>query len=387
MSKNNTNLLDTYFFLLERPSMREFGLAGEDILYQTKSFDLSHYERASGVDFEDYNTAYKHWLQYGRSLGLSFNCKNNTLLKIILKAKDEPELIEKWIEHHSAIVGDSNLIILDCGSTDPEYKSILERYKKSILIMSYNKYYDYIHNISANVDFFNLISKNCKYVTILDADEFLFGFDGTNFSCQNIVSILENATDVVLPGIWINNAYPPAFSDGKIVWGQPILLNSDTRNIENGIIAGKAVIRSDSLLKCKHLGHNMHTKEVLHYLTPQSFGKIAIIHLSILPEIVSTKRITKHLIAMGVLPETNESYEIDIDKLKEIQSGVTSPVILGYVNKLLAIKSISHIKTSHHTVPTRLLASESAEILYSIGNFIKTFDYEKLIKLQLSSLA
>ena len=52
----------------------------------------------------------------------------DTLLKIILKAKDETYLIDTWIAHHATLVGYENLIIMDCGSQDPTYLEKLKFY-------------------------------------------------------------------------------------------------------------------------------------------------------------------------------------------------------------------------------------------------------------------
>ena len=52
----------------------------------------------------------------------------------MLKAKDEAYLINTWVAHHALSLGTRILIILDCGSQDPDYLGKLSPYASRILI-------------------------------------------------------------------------------------------------------------------------------------------------------------------------------------------------------------------------------------------------------------
>lgn len=79
--------------------------------------------------FASADDAYRDWMAHGRSAGLAYAPGKNTYLKIMLKVKDEPELIVKWIEHHGAIVGYHNLVIMNCGSVNAHFLEILHGYR------------------------------------------------------------------------------------------------------------------------------------------------------------------------------------------------------------------------------------------------------------------
>ena len=98
-------MYDTYFALLEKTELRQIGLARYDIEHRTPFFSRNVYATSACIDFGTETEAYAHWLSIGRCEGYEWAPGRDTLLKIVLKAKDEAYLIDAWIAHHAAIVG------------------------------------------------------------------------------------------------------------------------------------------------------------------------------------------------------------------------------------------------------------------------------------------
>ena len=126
--------IDTYFHLLERAQVHAIDQCANSYEYMTSQFDQSIYEKNAATSFVCATDTYQHWVGSGRSKGLPFAESKDTLLKIVLKCKDDTEYIQTWIEYHAQIVGYHNIIVIDCGSEDPTYWEILSQYLGRILI-------------------------------------------------------------------------------------------------------------------------------------------------------------------------------------------------------------------------------------------------------------
>ena len=160
-----------------------------------------------------------------------------------------------------------NLIILDCGSQDPAYLKKLSAYTSRILILDYRRYYDHIHSTSSNKDFFSLLGANCRYLTILDADEFLVARMGELFSGQFVKQVLRARNLPMFCGVWITAAAStcgPATACHLDV--SPAMLSA-------GAVAGKAVARHDVVFAIGHLGHNLHVADVLPFVSVKSLWR------------------------------------------------------------------------------------------------------------------
>jgi hypothetical protein len=59
--------------------------------------------------------------------------ENESTLKIVLKTKNETEILDRWLEHHLKIAGDLNVIVFDNGSTNPKTFDIYKKYLYRIL--------------------------------------------------------------------------------------------------------------------------------------------------------------------------------------------------------------------------------------------------------------
>lgn len=292
MRKPGKERFDTYFAMLENPELRRIELSRFQVRHKTSKFDPEHYALASGVVFEKKRKAYKHWVKVGRQAGLEYAPGRDTLLKIVLKAKNERHLIDAWVEHHAAIVGYENLIIADCGSDDPAYIEKLAGYADRILILSYPHFYDMLHATRANLDFYGLLTANCRYLTVLDADEFLFARSGDAFSPSFVKPILRGRKLPLFAGIWVNA------TAGATVTA-PSQLDISPESIVSNAPQGKSIARNDLVIDIGHLGHNLHFGDVVRHMSGEAFGEILVLHVKALPPSLRQERLLAHLVARG----------------------------------------------------------------------------------------
>jgi Glycosyl transferase family 2 len=329
-------LIDTYFFLLENPGMRQVGLCDAEIHYCTKSFSKDVYEESRQRTFYSYREAYVDWQQHGRRLGLQYAPGKDTTLKIVLKVKDDPELLSVWIDYHATLVGYENLIILDTGSKDDRHLQLLSDYRYRVLILNYRRYYDHIHSTQSNRAFFDLLSRNCKYLTILDADEFLVAHVGGMLSKRHVIPILQSSSRSAYAATWLQNVSVPTQKCSEYPCFQEIAFSLDPLLLRNGTVAGKSIVHASIIFGVQHLGHNLHVKDVVKWLTPDSFGALLVFHLSYLDPLLTRQRLAKHLRSLGVLPvELYDDEEVGQLLARLIATEQMTPQARGYAHRYL----------------------------------------------------
>jgi hypothetical protein len=370
-------VFDPFGFLLENPDHRDYALLNSEIEYTSKDFSREIYEESRGKSFPADEQAYRDWVEFGRAEGLFYNEGKNTYLKIILKVKDDPELITNWIEYHAGIVGYHNLVIMDCGSTDIEFLQILDRYKYKLLILKYEGYYDDLHATQSNRALFAALAKNCKYVTLLDSDEFLFGYHNGKISAKNVVAVLKAGNEKIYAGGWFHNVNMPAEKDGSIDWNTPLTFSLQSDDIKWAAFAGKSVMLSRIAFEAQHLGHNLHVKEVISFLTPNSFGKIGVFHITLLSPRLQRTRALKHLRAKGVVPPDVVS-EQDVDQwlTAALEKGGQEPIVENYIKKCLNPPPPTQPLVSF---TTQILGSDDEQVDDVFSRAVEAFDYTSLL--------
>jgi len=380
MTEQPMPLHDTYFALLERPELRQIGLTRYRIEHRTPYFSANVYAANVGITFGSETEAYEHWLAIGRCEGHEWAPGQDTLLKIVLKAKDEHYLIDAWIAHHAAIVGHENLIILDCGSQDPAYLGKLAAYASRILILDYRSYYDYIHSTRSNVGFFALLVANCRYLTILDADEFLFARMDALFSSQFVKPVLRARDLPLFCGVWITaTAEASGLSAACGMDVSPTMLAA-------GAVSGKAVARHDVVFDIGHLGHNLHVAQVLPFVETNAFGEILVLHMKNLPPEVMRERLLQHLIAKGVLGATTGlGREALIAALAEARDA--SVAVKGYAQDYLRLGHASAARTGEHIVPAALRNVTSPQTIPALAAALDGLDWSALLDEHRAKLA
>ncbi len=302
---------------------------------------------------------------------------DKALLKIILKVKDEPELIVKWIEHHAAIVGYDNLIIVDCGSTTPAYWTLLQAYRGRLMILNYDQYYDDLHWPHANRDFYEMLSRSCKYITVLDADEFLFGYADHTISGGNVLKILREDEEKIYAGTWFSNCAPLPMAGRGIDWTRPIKFSIGTDRLKQGTFSGKSLMRAAVAVQANYIGHNLHVKDVVAHLTPGSFGKIGILHISELGPEIDRLRATKHLYAKGVIPPGLPEDQISALLATVLKEKSAPDMALHYIRKTMG-KAQSHPEPKEF-FETSILYDHRTETHPAFNEALDKFDFSALL--------
>jgi hypothetical protein len=124
--------------------------------------------------------------------------------KIILKTKNEDDLIDIWIRYYSKMVGKENLIIFDNNSTS---QKVLDAYKEHDIATIQIKSPNGIHSYHNNKNFYDDLFASCDWFSILDTDEFLCVYKNGIFSAECVLELLANSDKQVLGSIWLDHMH------------------------------------------------------------------------------------------------------------------------------------------------------------------------------------
>ena len=379
--------IDTYFYLLERAQVHAIDQCANSYHHITSQFNRSVYEENAAISFVSTTDSYRHWLEIGRAKGARFAKCKDTLLKIVLKCKDDTEYIQTWIEYHAQIVGYHNIIVIDCGSNEPRYWEILRQYLGRILILSYPYYYDYIHDFEKNRSFYDLISKNARYIALLDADEFMFGaFEGT-VSAHGVSALLASEATSFLAGTWFNNMSQLPIERNELRIDDVFGYAADSHWVSWGSTAGKAVIRTDHLESAQHIGHNLTSAGVAGLIDAKSFGKIGVLHINRLSRDIDKKRSLRHLRARGFV-SSDLVQDSDIARVlaQRRQTPSVLPIDALYISRYLSDESpLPPTRKSFRLSLSQLLRG-GIPMDESWADF-QNFDFQELVQRRREELA
>ena len=161
--------------------------------------------------------------------------RRRATLKVLLKTRDDPFLLERWILHHRKIVGPDNLVIFDNMSTHPDVARLYDKYRDTIPIISYPGAHNSLHDVSACPELYDALRRSTRFFTFLDTDEFLVLIDGDLYRDDaGLVDFLDaQAESDAHPATWLPNTDWRATRfrcgddfdglAGGIAWGKPIL--------------------------------------------------------------------------------------------------------------------------------------------------------------------
>lgn len=185
-------------------------------------------------------------------------------LKIVLKTKDDPLLLQQWIDHHQLIVGSHNLVILDNESRAPAVTAIYSNQPADVVIFSYAGFHNNVHYVERFREFYQALSSSCEFFIFLDTDEFLVWIENDHVFMDRTVTDRISACRGVdlLPGTWLQNVTGASDrywigNDNRLLcdglrWGKPVL---STRAPLAGLInhnsqVGRALKWSDLVVNC-----------------------------------------------------------------------------------------------------------------------------------------
>jgi len=162
----------------------------------------------------------------------------SSLLRIVLKTKNEAHLLQRWIDHHVQIAGTKNVIIMDNCSDDPAILDIYEKNSDVASVYAYGGYHNSLHRISAFPELYQSLRESCRFYVFIDTDEFLYWADDGRLEAHpDVTRHLEGAgAGDVFPGLWLDNYpgcddiffvndYPSRTLDG-LTWGKPLIASN-----------------------------------------------------------------------------------------------------------------------------------------------------------------
>ena len=133
---------------------------------------------------------------------------------------------------------------------------------------------------------------NCRYITILDADEFLFARMGELFSAQFVKPVLRARNLPVFCGTWVTATAGCSLSTACSI-------NVSPHSLAAGAIAGKALARHDVIFPSVTSDTICVVADVLSFVEAEAFGELLVLHLKNLPDEIMRERLLQHLIARG----------------------------------------------------------------------------------------
>lgn len=192
---------------------------------------------------------------------------NPSDIKVLLKTKNETEMLERWVKHHSRMFGRENLIIFDNMSDRPETLSILSKVGEESSVYQFSGFHNAIHSPVHFHMLYTSLAKSSRYHTFLDTDELLvwiendFRVVADKSALERILMSKRNA----LPGIWFEN-----------IPGQAHLFNSRP-SYRPGQIRGGKPLASDFSQFSSYVGHNVQVGP--DFFQPLDTANLFVLHL------------------------------------------------------------------------------------------------------------
>jgi hypothetical protein len=241
------------------------------------------------------------------------------VLKVLLKTKNDPILLERWIEHHSRIVGPRNILIFDNMSDDPDVLSIYERHPE-VLVIRFRGFHNNVHRVGLFGELYSSLRDSSQFFVFLDTDEFLTLIDGDNYYPDgSILEFLQSEPlSQVFPGTWLYNTNWTA---------NQFICGTTPEYLSSGLAWGKPVLRSNAQLD-GYLNHNIQLERTLFPARIQT--NLFVLHLANLsPQQRIASNINK-LIARGFAQPLDTAEIISQHTL----DGVRDANIVQYVSEI-----------------------------------------------------
>jgi hypothetical protein len=220
--------------------------------------------------------------------------RNHRPLKILLKTKDDPVMLQGWITHHQKIVGLDGLILMDNMSTDPKVAEIYAGLQGDAVVIRFSGFLDNVHHTEHFAKLYSALRSSCSHFIFLDTDERLTLFDGPDHfrSDPSLIPFLkDHPTTDIFPGTWLQNVtgYRDRFS-----------LYDPNIPLINGLKWGKPVISTSSNFS----GFINHNTQMEHSLYAEPLiTNFFVLHLS---RVSNQQRIHSNLLklkAFGAIPD------------------------------------------------------------------------------------
>jgi len=279
----------------------------------------------------DASVTFRRW-DTGRKECCALIAGARATLKILLKTRNDPFFLERWILHHRKIAGEGNVIVFDNMSDDQAVIDILHKYKDVAPVVRFPGFCNWIHDVSAYAELYRALGESADYFVFLDTDEFLVLFDGDKyFDGPELVDFIrQHDTANVFPATWLHNA------DWSAVRYR---CGSNHDSLANGIAWGKPVLRSKSRLT-GFINHNIQLDQSL-FAAPIRTNFFALHMTKLSPKQRISANVNK-LIALRVARPGDSAETICSRKLE----GMPSSNAIRYIMEIRDLLSMSAEETA-----------------------------------------
>lgn len=214
-------------------------------------------------------------------------------LRLILKTKDEEELLERWLRHHLGILpAHAKIIILDNMSVSEKVLGLYEEYAERLVVIRFSGNQDRVHIMDRFELLYKAIWRSSTYYAFIDTDEFLYMHTGNKLiSDERIIQYIYNNQDIIFfPTWWLRNDY---FRDDIFMF------TDDIKSLCSMIMFGKPIVNSrlirDILLMNKVTMHTAQLPVAAYGTSPCLFVLLHLSHLSKMRRIMSNMEKLKSL--------------------------------------------------------------------------------------------
>jgi hypothetical protein len=250
--------------------------------------------------------------------------KVHSFIKIVLKTKNDPFFIERWIAHHMKIVGPENLIIFDNMSDDSEVLSVYRKYRAQISVVRFAGHYQNVHQTPFFSDLYRSLARSSEYFIFIDTDEYLILMEDSSYYADDRILkfVMDNRNYDLFPSTWLLNANwsPSQFHCGY-----------EPHHLADNLACGKPLIRSNKI-PTRYVNHNF---QLATLFTPPFKTNLFLLHLArLFPQQRISANINK-LIAEGVVQpgENPEAIAARYDITDEIME-----LYVGEIREYLALR-------------------------------------------------
>lgn len=258
-----------------------------------------------------------HWSVNSEELCARIERTRSTV-KIVLKTKNDPFFIERWIKHHAKIVGGENLIIFDNMSDDPNVLSVYRRYRERVEIVRFSGSHNDLHHSLLYKELYRSLARSSEFCVFLDTDEYLILIENDKYYDDDriITFVSDNKAYDLFPSTWLWNANwsPVQFSCG-----------TGAADLADKLACGKPLIRSDAI-PTGYFNHNFQLSSKI--FAPPFKTNLFLLHLAHLyPQQRISTNINK-LISRGLARAD------DSPAMFAKRSDITDKVAASYVKEI-----------------------------------------------------
>jgi hypothetical protein len=252
-------------------------------------------------------------------------------MKFVLKTKDEPVLIERWISYHLNLAGPDNIIVFDNGSCEPSVADVYDRHKDDVIFSRYDGFVDNLHRVSLFPELYAALRASAEYYSFLDTDEFMAWLDEDLSIIQDhrVVKHIADSGAPILPGTWLSNV---------IGFDDRFFLDVSGGGLEQGFKWGKPII-SSSVEVSGFINHNVQlSRSAYGEKVPTNCVVFHLNRLSVKQRIGSNLH---KLVALGALAQGASLQDVLLMELhglpqgnvqryvREIQALARTPEVMG----------------------------------------------------------